>query len=214
MKKRDREKFNDELNQLFINYGNIDDLAKIECARNFIKELCGVRELNNTSISLGWVSPETLIFLFTSLLMDYETTYQNSKKYLKSENLKDIHPDMMKSMSEKMGELKIMEKDVCYWEVEVEDVFPIDEFTIQEVSFLDTILEKIHVDPELVQEIMLSTGQLIHLLTGIIREYDNFKSNPTKDQSMDWKTENEKSCEIGEITPRVKLKSNGRPVKE
>jgi hypothetical protein len=31
---------------------------------------------------------------------------------------------------------------------------------------------------------------------------------------MDWKTENEKSCEIGEITPRVKLKSNGRPVKE
>ncbi|MGA1977029.1 MAG: hypothetical protein ABSG89_04155 [Bacteroidales bacterium] len=162
-----------------------DIKSKFECSRSFLKELCGVDDLKNASISLGWVDQETLIFLFTSLLLDYETTFQNSKKYLKSENLKDIHPDTMKSMEEKMGELKVMEKNVCYWEVEVEDIFPVNEFTTEEVKFIDNILDKIHVDPELVQEIMLSTGQLIHLLTGIIREYDTFKSNPTKGQSMD-----------------------------
>ncbi len=149
--------------------------SRFDCARGFLKELCMVNDLEDTSISLGWVSPETLIFLFVSLITDYENKFQKSKRYLKSENLKDVNPYVRESMEEKMGELKIMEKDTCYWEVEVEDIFPIEEFTTEEVVFLDNILDKIHVDTEFVQEIMLSTKQLIHLLTGVIREYENFK---------------------------------------
>jgi hypothetical protein len=89
----------------------------------------------------------------------------------------------MKPEDEEIGEIRRIEKDTFYTEVIVEDVFPIDEFTVAEVKFLENTLDKIHVDLESTKDIIISTKQLVHLLTGIIRDYDKFRGTTSEHHS-------------------------------
>ncbi len=186
MKKIDREKFHDEIQQIIINYGNDGDLAKIEFVKSFIKKLLKVDDLEDIYIGLGSISSKTLLYLFVSLLMVYENTNQNPKeKYLKYDRFKEFPPYLRRWFEERNGKIKRLGKDVCCVEVKVEDIFPIDEFTSEEIKFEEDILDKINVDPEYDSDILIATKQLIHLITGIIREYDDFKGKTPKNNSID-----------------------------
>jgi hypothetical protein len=162
-----------------------DIKPKFECLRSFLKELCGVDDLDNTSISLGWVSPETLIFLFTSLLLDYETTFQNSRKYLKYDSLKDIPPHMFKKVEERLGKLRIIEKDTLCRGVQLEKIFNIGELSENEVKFVNDILTKINVELAYDAAFLLSAKELIILIIGIMRECNKSTGKTSENQSSD-----------------------------
>ena len=51
----------------------------------------------------------------------------------------------------------------------VDEIYPIGEFTKDEVKFIENILDKIHVDIEYTEDIILSTKGLISLITGVLR---------------------------------------------
>jgi hypothetical protein len=187
MKKIDREKFYDEIQQIIISYGNEDDLAKIEFVKNFMKELLKVDDLENISMILGCIGTKPLFYLFVCLLIEYENTNENSKeKYLKYNNLKNVPSDILKKIKGKKGKVKKIEKDTVCIEVKVEDVYPIEEFTVDEVKFIENILDKTDIDLEYDKDIIISTKQLLHLMTGIMREYDTYLARKKfKDLSED-----------------------------
>lgn len=192
MKKIDREKFHEEIQQIIINYGDDGDLAKIEFVKSFIKKLLKVDDLEDIYIGLGCISSKTLLYLFVSLLMVYENTNQNPKeKYLKYDRFKESPPYLRRWLEEETGKIKRLEKDICCVEVKVDDIFPIGDFAREEVKFIENILDKMQIDVEYEMDILLSTKQLIHLITGIIREYDDFKGEIPKNNSIDQLPEKE-----------------------
>jgi hypothetical protein len=78
-----------------------------------------------------------------------------------------------KTPEEKMRKLKQIKKDAYY--LEINEISPIEERTVAETQFIENYLDIINVDIEYVEDIILSTKELIHIITGIIREYDIFK---------------------------------------
>lgn len=174
MKKLDRDIFYHQMETILTDY---DDRVKIEFIKNFMKDKLRVDDFENTFINLDRMGTKTLMLLFVALIMEYENSNQNSKKYLKYDALRESSPYVRELFEEKMGKIKKLEKDTCYQELEVEDIFPIDEFTSDEIEFIEKILDKIHIDLEYQSDLLISTKQLIHLLTGIIREYDNDKKS-------------------------------------
>ena len=89
--------------------------------------------------------------LLRNLINDYlEGHYHNSKV--------DSTTNNMKITEEKMRRLN-----------KVDEIFPIGEFTKDEVKFIENILDKIHFDIECEESIILSTKGLISLITGVLR---------------------------------------------
>jgi hypothetical protein len=64
----------------------------------------------------------------------------------------------------------------------VDEIFPIVNRTVEETQFVDRCLVKMKVDLEakVIEDIILSPQQLIFLLQGIIRGWDNFKEKAKK----------------------------------
>lgn len=60
--------------------------------------------------------------------------------------------------------------------LEVEDIFPIQDRTTMETQFIERCLDKMHInlEDENQEDIILTNKQMIHLLTGVIREWDDF----------------------------------------
>jgi hypothetical protein len=72
-----------------------------------------------------------------------------------------------------------------YMRLEVDDIFPLGEFTVEEVKFIEKIIDQIHVDIAYDSDFILSTRGLIHLITGIIRSCDGFTGTDSKNNSKD-----------------------------
>lgn len=83
-----------------------------------------------------------------------------------------------------------------YINLDVEAVFPAGEFTPEEVEFVEHFLDKLGVDLESEVKIkyFLTPSQLIHLLTGVKREYDGFLG---LDGKIDGKRETQAPGETG-----------------
>jgi hypothetical protein len=79
----------------------------------------------------------------------------------------------IKLPEEKMRKLKQIKKDAYY--LEINEIPPIEERTVEETQFIENYLDKLDVDIEYVEDIILSTSELIHIITWIMRDYDIFK---------------------------------------
>jgi hypothetical protein len=185
MKKKDREKFYDEIQQLIVNYGDDNDQAKIEFARNFLQELLQVDDLENTSVSLGWMDTKPLLYLFVCLLMEYQSKNENLGRYLKYDSLKDIPPHTLKKIEDRIGKLRIIPKDTICKEVRLEKIFNIGELTEDEVRFIDNFLDKISVNLEYDTAFILSAKELIQLIRGVMKECGNSIGSTSANHSMD-----------------------------
>jgi hypothetical protein len=184
MKKSDREKYYDHVERMIFQYGDEDDQWIIEYVENILKTDWNVDDLSNSYVKIPTMPSKSLVYLLASLIIGFETMKRKEKELLTLYyGLGCVPPNMMNSDEEKVGGMKRIEKDTWYEEVNVDDIFPIDEFTIEEVKFLEPFLDKVHIDLEHNKEIIISTKQLIHLLTGILREYDNFRGNNSENQS-------------------------------
>jgi hypothetical protein len=168
IKKNDRERILYYLKDCLINIDE-ENISKFECAKRFVKDLCGVDDLENLSISLGRMSSQTLVFLFVCFLMEYEDTNQYSKKYLKYNKLFYEANDILKKVVEKLEKLKKIPKDTFCVEVKVVDIFPFEELTETEARFIENFLDKIDVDLEFDENVLLSTRELIRLITQVMR---------------------------------------------
>lgn len=112
---------------------------------------------------------KTLMYFFVSLLIEYENNHQNSKvNYSNNSGYGDSDSHKVKSKEEKF---KKVDKDTWYLEVE-DDIFPKQDMTMEEKIIIKSCLDRVHVDIESEDEdIIISTKQLVILITGIIREY-------------------------------------------
>jgi hypothetical protein len=172
LKKSDKERI---LHYLEDYLSKLDEAnkSKFACAKNFVKDLCGVDDLENISINLGRMSSQTLVFLFVCFLMAYEDTNPYSKKHLKYNALCDETNDILKKVVGKLEKLKKIPKDNICVEVKLEDAFPLREFSEEEVRIIENVLDKIDVDLEFDENVLLSTKELIRLLTWILRNWKN-----------------------------------------
>jgi hypothetical protein len=168
IKKSDRERILFYLEDYLIKLDE-KNRSKFECAKNFVKDLCGVDDLENLSINLSRMSSQTLIFLFVCFLMEYEDSNQYSKKYLKYDELGNVPPDILKKIKGGKGKLKIIEKDTVCVTMKVEDLLPIAELSEPEARNIECLLDKIGIDLEIDKDILLSTKELILILTQIMR---------------------------------------------
>ena len=152
-----------------------DDKKKIEFVKTYLKENFQVDDFENSYVNIKKLDSKSLLYVLFILIKEYEDTNQNSKKYLKYDSLKDETPYVRELFEEKMGKIRRIEKDTCFVEVKVEDIFPIGEFTKEEVKVIENCLDKLHIDIECNSDFLMSTNQLLCFMTGIIREYDIFK---------------------------------------
>jgi hypothetical protein len=184
MKKIARDKYYDQVERMIFQYGDEDDQWIIEYAENLIKTEWNVEDLENSYVKIPTLHSRSMVYLFASIIIGYEDMKRKEEELVSLYySLGGVPPYLMNSEEEKVGKMKRIEKDTWYSEVNVEDIFPIDEFTAEEVKFLEPFLDKIHVDLEYRRDILISTKQLVHLLTGIIREYDNFRGTTSENHS-------------------------------
>jgi len=76
-----------------------------------------------------------------------------------------------------MKKLRKFGKHNSYY-LEVDKIFNVEGRTIEETQFIEHCLDnKMYIDPECEEneDIILNTGQLIFLMTGLVREWDTFK---------------------------------------
>ena len=66
--------------------------------------------------------------------------------------------------------------------LEADKIFDVEARTIDETEFIDRCLLQMSIDleSEKNEDIILSKRQMIYLLTGVVREWDNFKESPYK----------------------------------
>jgi hypothetical protein len=184
MKKSDREKYYDQVERMIFQSGDEDDMWIIEYVENILKTEWRVEDIENSIVKIPTLHSKSLIYLLASVIIGYEFMKRKEKEIVSLYySLGGVPPYLMNSEEEKVGKMKRIEKDTWYAEVNVEDIFPIDEFTTEEVKFLEPFLDKVHIDLEHNKEIIISTKQIIHLLTGIIREYANFRGNNSENHS-------------------------------
>jgi hypothetical protein len=143
--------FQNQMEQIIIHYGDEDVKRKIEFVKNFLKENFQIDEFDNSYIEIERVHSKTYMWLLLSLIIEYET----------SQKMKT--PD-------RMG---IQKK---YRSLVVEDIYPMGELTSAEVVFTEHCLEDLNVDleNEAKTKFILSTKQLLCLITGIMREHTIF----------------------------------------
>jgi hypothetical protein len=182
MKKTERDLFYNEIDLLIIQYGDDDDKGKVEFVKTFLKEKFQVHDFEDSFIDFERMGTKSILFLFVSLLIEYQKMNQNSnKQFLNFFRCGEYSPNKMNKRFEIMRKLKKIEKDTYY--LEVDDIFPIEDRTTKETRFIERCLDKIHVDLESEddEDIILSKKQLIYLITGIIREWDTFKDQNSQD---------------------------------
>lgn len=102
----------------------------------------------------------------------------------KSSLMRDILSDYLElndKRAEKQNNMKIAEEKTRKLK-NVDEIFPIVNRTVEETQFVDRCLVKMKVDLEakVIEDIILSPQQLIFLLQGIIRGWDNFKEKAKK----------------------------------
>lgn len=104
---------------------------------------------------------------------DFETTKEKPNGQLSKLN------GLGDSTSQKMKILENTGMQEKYKSLVVEDIYPIGELTPAEVVFIEYCLEEINVDLEYEAKtkFILSTKQLLCLLTGIMREHAIFFGN-------------------------------------
>ena len=127
---------------------------KLEFAGDYINNMT-VKDLKSSKISLGPMDETTLQLLIFSILLEYDSL-------------------------KKPETPKRIENDTFY--LDTEEIFPIEDMTLEEVEFIKHCFDKIHVDIESDNDevIVLDTKQLLFLLTGIMREYNIFLANGRK----------------------------------
>ncbi len=159
MKKTDRERFYNYIRQTMIFDWDGDYQRKIDFVKNFLKKEFNVVDIDDTYINLERMGSKTLIYFFVSLLIEYENDHKNSCDY-------DTH-----KVEFKEEKFKKVDKDTWYLEVE-DDIFPKQDMTMEEKIIIKSCLDRVHVDIESEDEdIIISTKQLVNLVTGIIREH-------------------------------------------
>ena len=187
MKKSDRQKYYDHLERMIYQCGDEDDQWIIEYVENLLKTEWNVEDLENSYVKIPTLHSRSLVYLLASTIIGYETMKRKEKDLVSFYySLGGVPPYLMNSEEEKVGIMKRIAKDTWYAELNVEDVFPIGEFTVAEVKFLENTLDKIHVDLEYTKDIIISTKQLVHLMTGIIRDYDKFRGTTSENHSESW----------------------------
>jgi hypothetical protein len=145
-------------------YSQIDNLIpfwdhdlqrKLEFAGDYINSMM-VKDLKSSKISLGPMDKTTLKLLIFSILLEYD------------------------SIKELGTPKKRIEKETYY--LDTEEIFPIEDMTLEEVEFIKHCLEKINVDIETEdnEEFILNGRQFIFLLMGIMKEYTIFLGNGKK----------------------------------
>jgi hypothetical protein len=169
--------FDEWLEQIIIHYGDEDVKRKLESVKNFLKENFQIEEFDNSYIQIKRLHSKSFMWLLLSFIIDYETMKQNQKEQsLKFCVLGDITSQKLKIAKEKT------EKQKHFLSLEVEDIFPIDYMTLEEVEFIKHCLEKINVDIETEddEEFILNGRQFLFLLMGIMKEYSIFFGNSKK----------------------------------
>ena len=162
MKKDKRAQlFYDQIEQILNLYGDDDIKRKIEYVKNFLKEQFGVDELDSY-IEIQRLHSNRLMWLFVSMLIDYEGMEQNP------ENLHGFG----KVTSEKIKMPEEIEMKDKYMGLEVDKVFPYKELTEKEVVYIEKFLDRLDIDLESEFKIhyVLSAKQLICLIRGIMDE--------------------------------------------
>lgn len=156
MKKHEKALLFYEQIENLIPFWDHDLHGKMEFSKKFLNNLTS-KNLENDKISLGPMDAKTLQFLIFSILLEYDSEREK-------------------------GIIKRNEKDAYY--LEVDEIFKIDERTVEETQFIDHFLDQIHVDleSEVIKDIILSPKQLIFLLQSIIRRWDDFKEKPSNNQ--------------------------------
>jgi hypothetical protein len=166
--------FYNQMEQILIHYGNDDTKRKIEFVKNFLKENFQIEDIKNSYIDFNRVDTKSVLFLFVSLLIKYQNMNQNPKEqFTKYYGFEDSTINKMKRALEKMRKLKKIKKDAYY--LEVEAIIPMEERTVEETQFIEEYLDKIHIDIEYDEDIILSTNELISIITGIMRDYDTYR---------------------------------------
>jgi hypothetical protein len=145
--------FYEQIDNLIPAWDN-DLQRKMEFARDYMN-IMTIKNLENKRISIGPMDERTLQFLIFSILLEYDSVKEPEKP-------------------------KRIEKDTFY--LDAEEIFPIEDMTLEEVEFIKHCLDKVHVDIESDDEevIVLDTKQIFFLLTGIMREYNIFLENGRK----------------------------------
>lgn len=168
MKKTDRERFYNYIQQTLIYDWDGEQQWKIDFVKNFLNKEFKVDDIEDTYVNLDRMGSKTLMYFLVSLLIEYENELQNSKKKDSKYNGDgDFGSHTVKIKDEKF---KKVDKDT--WYLEVEDIFPIQDMTIEEKIIIKSCLDRVHVDIESEDEdIIISTKQLVSLVTGIIREH-------------------------------------------
>jgi len=166
-------KFDVWMEQIINQYGDDDDQRKIEYVRNFLKEKFGVDEFDNSHIKIEKLHTKSLLWLFFSLLLDFETTKKNPVEQLSKLNgLRDSTSQKMKIPDN----IRMQEK---YMSLEVKDIFLVEKLTAADVEFIEKFLEKTNVDleSEANSKFVISTNQMIYLIRKIMQDYDIFLGN-------------------------------------
>lgn len=166
--------FYNQMEEILILYGNDDTKRKLEFVKNFLKENFQIEDIENSYIDFNRVDIKSVLFLFVSLLIKYQNMNLNPKEqFLKYYGFGDSTINKMKRAEEKMRKLKKIKKDAYY--LEVDEIFPIEDRTVQETQFIEKYLDKIHIDIEYDEDIILSTNELISIITGTMRDYDTYR---------------------------------------
>ena len=168
--------FYDQIERVIMLYGNDDMKKKIEYVKKFLFENFGVEDFDNSYIEIDRIHSKRLMWLFVSLIIDYETTKENPKEQLSKLNGLGDSTSQKSRIPEKTG---MQEK---YKSLEVKDIFLIEELTAEDVEFIEQFLQKTNVDLESEDnfKFVISTSQMIYLLRKIMQEYYTFLSNGGK----------------------------------
>ena len=156
MKKEDNAlMFDNQIGQIIAQNGTEEDKHKIKFVKKFIKEKLNVKEFDNSYIEIERMHSKSLMWLLVSLLIDYESIKLSGHETEKRKN---------------------------YLSLEMKDLFPVEDMSIEEVDFIKHCLEKINVDIETEddEEFILNGRQFLFLLIGIMKEYNVFLTNGRK----------------------------------
>lgn len=154
MKKHEKSLLFYTLMDNIIPFWDHDLHEKMEFSKNFMNNMT-IKNLENKRISIGPMNEKTLQFLIFSILLEFGSVKEPEKP-------------------------KRLEKDLFY--LDTKEIFPREEMTVEDVTFIEHCLDQLHVDLESDddKEFVLSTNHLIFLLRGIMKQYDTFLSNGKK----------------------------------
>lgn len=168
--------FYDQMEQILILYGDDDIKRKIEYVKNFLKENFQVEDLEDSYIEIDRMHSKRLMWLFLSLIIDYETMKEKPNEQLSKLN------GLGDSTSQKMKILKTMGMQEKFKSLQVDDIFLVEELTAESVQFIEKFLQKTNVelDSEANFFYIVSTAQIIYLMRKIMLDYIVFLGNGEK----------------------------------